>query len=287
MAESRRILIIGASGFIGQYLMDSLLKDKVAVMGTYCKSFRDDLVHLDLLKHNSIASILSEFEPTHVLFLAGTKNVDLCEKNPEYAISLNVDCVRAYLTACIITKQSPNTVYFSTDYVFDGLRGHYKHDDEPSPKTIYGITNLLAEHLLLKSNVPVMVLRVSAVMGLKGGFFSWIYSSLGDGKKIELFDNTYFSPTSVGRLCTFIKGVIATPEAFKANSIQHLSDGYRLTRYEFGEIISRCMGKDRGLIVPNAADLSQGLFQADLSLLPGGLCNFKDSLSWNEMENIY
>jgi dTDP-4-dehydrorhamnose reductase len=287
MTEGRRVLIIGASGFIGQYLMDSLLEDKVAVMGTYCKSFRDDLVHLDLLNQNSIASLLAKFNPTYVLFLAGTKNVDLCEKNPEHAISLNVDCVRAYLTACSNTGWFPKTVYFSTDYVFDGLRGHYRREDEPSPKTLYGVTNFLAEHLILKSDVPAIVLRVSAVMGLKGGFFSWIYNSLGEGKKIELFDNTFFSPTSVGRLCSFIKELIATPEAFKEKAIHHLSDGYRLTRYEFGKIISSRMGKNQGLVVPDFADLSQNLFQADLSLLPDDLSSFKDSLSWDEMENIY
>lgn len=284
---TERVLIIGASGFIGQYLMDSLAKNHVVVKGTYCKNFRNGLVELDLLNINSVASVLAEFKPSHVLFLAGTKNVDLCEKNPEYALSLNVDCVRAYIAACIRMEYFPKTIYFSTDYVFDGVRGRYKNEDEPNPKTIYGITNLVAEHLLLKSNVPTVILRVSAVMGLKGGFFNWIYTSLNDGKKVELFNNTYFSPTSIGRVCSSVKDLITLPENFKVNSICHLSDGYRLTRYEFGKIIASFLGKGQGLVVQNIADLSQGLFQADLSLMPDGLSSFKDSSSWNEMENIY
>lgn len=284
---TEKVLIIGASGFIGQYLMGYLVKNQVAVKGTYCKNIRDGLVELDLLNTQSIALVLSEIKPTHVLFLAGTKNVDLCEKNPEYAISLNVDCVRAYLAACAKTNCRPKTIYFSTDYVFDGICGHYKHDDEPNPKTLYGITNLLAEHLLLKSDIPTVVLRASAVMGLKGGFFGWIHDSLMLDKKIELFDNTYFSPTSIGRLCSFVHNLVVTPKIFKENSIHHLSDGYRLTRYEFGKVIADRLNKGHELVIRNSADLSRRLFQPDLSLLPDGLSSFKDSSSWNEMENIY
>lgn len=289
MAE--RILILGASGFIGGYLQTTLsARVGRSVVGTCHSQLASGLVPLDVLDPVSFNRVMVDVRPDLVIFLAGSKNVERCEREPGYAIDINVQAVRNFLTACEHAEVKPATLFFSTDYVFDGLRGHYLTGDTVGPHTVYGLTNLLAERVLLASGLPGVLLRVSAVMGRRGGFFQWLDRSLDGEKPIPLYDNTFFSPTSVGRLCAFVENYAnSLPHAPDEHTMKtvHLSDGYRLSRYQFGRLVAQCSGRGLGLLQPSKADLTASTFQADLSLIPDGLVAFHDAESWNELENIF
>lgn len=288
MAE--RVLIIGASGFIGGYLCESLSRPGCQVMGTYCKNPVEGLTPLNVLDTGAVKALLAEVVPDLVVFLAGTKDVQRCEREPGYAIDLNVEAVRNYVAACQALRQQPTTVFFSTDYVFDGVRGQYREGDAVGPRTVYGLTNLLAERLLVTSGLPGVLLRVSAVMGRRGGFFQWLDRSLSANQMVSLYDNTHFSPTSIGRLCRYIADYadsIVELASTTSMRVVHLSDGYRFSRYQFGCAVARCLGKSQALLQPSRADLSVSTFQADLSLMPNGLASFRAEADWGELENIF
>lgn len=286
-----RVLILGASGFIGSYLRESLgQRAKRVITGTYNSHATPGLVPLDVLDVHAVQRVLEESRPQFVVFLAGTKDVERCEKEPTYAMDLNVQAVRNYVEACAAAHIKPSTLFFSTDYVFDGRGGHYSRDAYVGPHTVYGMTNLLAEKLLIRSGLPGVILRVSAVMGRRGGFFRWLETSLMTGQSISLFDNTYFSPTSIGRLCRFVEKCAQQAREMKSSEgmrIAHLSDGYRMTRYQFGGAVASMLGKPRSLLQASAADLAVTTFQADLSLLPDGQQVFRSLADWNELEDIF
>lgn len=285
-----RVLIFGASGFIGTYLHTALRLAGCQVTGTCHSRSAPGLVSLDLLDVSALRRCLSEARPDLVAFLSGTKDVERCEHDPAYACDLNVQVVRNYLDACQQTRLSPATLFFSTDYVFDGLRGRYRSGDAVGPRTVYGATNLLAERLLYASGLPGILLRVSAVMGRNGGFFKWLERSLAGDQPVLLFDNTYFSPTSIGRLCHFVNDYVASVPNTPAEDVMrivHLSDGYRMSRYQFGCAVTARMGKPTRLLVPGQADFAASTFQADLSLMPDGLDEFHEPAGWNELENIF
>jgi dTDP-4-dehydrorhamnose reductase len=289
MAE--RVLILGASGFIGSYLRESLGgHSQRQITGTYHRRAATDLVPLNVLDKQAMRELIGKICPQLVVLLAGTKDVERCESDPGYALDLNVQAVRNYVEACAAARVKPVTLFFSTDYVFDGHDGHYCRDSDIGPRTVYGLTNLLAEKVLTHSALPGVILRVSAVMGRRGGFFRWLETSLNTGQSISLFDNTYFSPTSIGRLCRFVedcaqKALAAEQEA--GMRVVHLSDGYRMTRYEFGCAIAGKLGKPLSLLQPSAANLAAATFQADLSLLPDDLKAFRSAHEWSEMEDIF
>lgn len=286
-----RVLILGASGFIGSYLRESLgQRASRIITGTYHSRVKPGLVSLNVLDPAAMRRVVEECRPQFVVFLAGTKDVERCEKDPAYAMDLNVQAVRNYVEICEVAGIKPTTLFFSTDYVFDGQHGHYKSDACVGPHTVYGLTNLLAEKLLIRSGLPGVVLRVSAVMGRRGGFFHWLETSLAAGQPSSLFDNTYFSPTSIGRLCRFVD--ICAQEAvegksFESMRIAHLSDGYRMTRYQFGGAIAGKLGQSLSLLQPSTADFAASTFQADLSLLPDGQETFLPLANWNELEDIF
>lgn len=288
MAEN--ILILGASGFIGTYIYETLCQAGYRVTGTYHSRQRPGLVSLDMLDKPALHRLLAELRPDLVIFLSGTKDVERCERDPTYAIDLNIEVVRNYRDACEKVGVSPTTLFFSTDYVFDGVRGRYRCGDTVGPHTVYGVTNLLAERLLLSSGLPGILLRVSAVMGRSGGFFQWLERSLAGNQRVAMFDNTYFSPTSIGRVCRFVSDyALALPQPTRTDGMHtvHLSDGYRMSRYQFGCTVAASMGKSASVLQPSRADFATSTFQADLSLIPDHLNDFLDPAGWNELENIF
>jgi dTDP-4-dehydrorhamnose reductase len=283
---SKRILILGASGFIGGYLLNYFKKIGYIVQGTFKNNRINELVHLDLLNISEIQNVITDTKPDTIIFLAGTKDVVRCEKDPVFALDTNVQVVKNYLEVCTNLSLTPRTIFFSTDYVFDGLKGYFKKTDHVSPRTVYGATNMLAEKILQSSSIPTVILRVSAVMGSRAGFFKFLYQNLTENKPLVLYNNTYFSPTSIGRLCAEIQKIVERDE-LTGVEFKHLSDGYRLTRFEFGRLVAKKMKLSVENIEPINADTSGSGFQPDLSILPDNLIDFKSHDDWNEMEFIF
>ena len=76
MSQIKRILITGASGFIGQACLDDLKLSKFEIhaITRQHSNKEDNAIHwheFDLLDNfNSIGGLLSEIRPTHLLHLA-------------------------------------------------------------------------------------------------------------------------------------------------------------------------------------------------------------------------
>jgi len=285
------VLIIGASGFIGRYLFDHLSElPGVRVSGTAHSLPVPGLKKVDIRSYSSMAALLADVHPTVVIFLAGTKDVDRCEREPALAIELNVAAIRYYIDACTLSGLRPVTLYVSTDYVFDGRHGSYSRDAQVGPSTVYGLSKLLAERLLQASDLPGQILRVSAVMGRRGGFFRWLESEMEKGNTVTMFENTYFSPTSIGRLCSHVRNFVMCSKALSTCSnmtLAHLSDGCRMSRYEFGMRLAELKGVPTSRLQATTVDLAATAFQSDLSLLPDWTLSLGCASDWNDLENIF
>lgn len=284
MAE--RVLVFGASGFIGGYLYDLLAGAGFQVTGTCYNRPVSRLVSLNLLDEKAVGTLLHEVRPDKVIFLSGIKDVERCERAPAHAIDLNFQTVCNYLDACNRTEIFPVTLFFSTDYVFDGRRGAYRSGDVVGPCTVYGAFKLLAEKLLMSSGLRGVVLRVSAVMARNGGFFQWLERQLTYADSVSLYDNVYFSPTSIGRLCRYVID-FSGASVFAGMKVVHLSDGYRMSRFQFGSAVAASMGVPATLLKRGMADFSATTLQADLSLVPEGFEDFLDPGEWEGLGDIY
>jgi dTDP-4-dehydrorhamnose reductase len=56
-------------------------------------------------------------------------------------------------------------VHLSTDVVFDGTRGRYREEDEPSPVNAYGRSKLEAERLVAAAHPGATIVRTSLIYG--------------------------------------------------------------------------------------------------------------------------
>lgn len=223
-------LIIGASGFLGSFLYNSLNEKGIIVEGTCFKNKKKDLHYLDLRNFNSIYDIIKNVDPTTIIHTGGLTNTDYCEKNPEEAFSVNVESTKK-----ILSRFDGRVVYFSTDYVFNGETGNYNEDSLADPINYYGFTKRLAEQEVLK-NKDNLVVRVSGLYG-NNPFNNKFLSGLNKNE-IEVYDNLISSPTYINdvvkemdRLMS-LKGIIhfTGPEAFsRYDFAMKIVNGLKLT----------------------------------------------------------
>lgn len=214
-----KIGIIGASGFLGSRLFDDLSK-YTEVVGTYFSKSMPDLVHLDIRKEEQVKSFWRNYKPEVLFIPGGITYPDKCEKNKKEAFQVNVKGVTNITKIC-----ECKIVYFSTDYVFDGERGHYHEYDLPTPINYYGWTKYEAEKIILKSENNV-VLRVSGLYGLSERNNEFV-RSLKNNLVSYKADDCYS--------CNLLLDDLINNIGFSLdkNGLFHFTDEISMSRYEF------------------------------------------------------
>ena len=164
-----RVLIVGASGFIGQYLVRRLnaIPD-YAIVGTFwSRAPQDDLIswrQVELTGSAALEQVFEMAQPDVVVHLAAMADVGTAERNPQLATAVNVTATSTIAHLCQL--HGARLVFVSTEYVFDGRRGYYREDEPPNPTTHYGLTKYQAEQEVAKlASLGVSSVPVSSTVG--------------------------------------------------------------------------------------------------------------------------
>jgi len=177
-----KILIFGASGFLGTKLKKLFLEKGYEVLGIDLKGNPD--VTLDATKFSLVLNILKEQKPEIVIDTIGLTSSLECERNPKRARNLNYLTAKNISDACKIVGSK--MFFFSSSYVFNGKKGNYSEKDSPLPLGVYGKTKLLAERDLLKNKRNVII-RVDIMYGFNGDKEpNGIIQKILDGGVIEI-----------------------------------------------------------------------------------------------------
>ena len=155
----RRILLLGASGYVGGGLWSSL-SPRHLVTGTCSSRNVADLIPIDLRDETALAALAQQGFDL-VIHAAGLVDLEQCEANPPLAHDLNVRSVEVLIQA--LRDTPTRLVYLSSDNVFDGRLDGYTEDDPPTPLTVYGHSKVAAEDLLKGSQH--LVVRIPIVYG--------------------------------------------------------------------------------------------------------------------------
>lgn len=211
----------------------------------------DEWVVADLSEPRSLASEIERRRPDVVVHAAAMATHEACERDPELARRVNTDS--AGVLSAAAQRVGSRFVMISTDAVFDGSRGHYAEDDEPSPFSVYGRTKRAGEVLVLE-NPTALVVRTN--------FFGW--SPTGRRSILEFFVNelgaghgvrgfTDFSVTSAyaPALCGYLESLVD----LGATGLVHATSPDTLTKYDFGVAVAEEFGLDPDLITPARADV--------------------------------
>lgn len=229
-----RIGITGASGMLGTALIAKLSKNHKVfatsrVMGYQLEGVCWDC--FDITNLNKLSRWLDYTCPDVVVHCAAMVNVDMCEKNQDYATKLHYESTANL--AKLLDEDKKKLIYISTDSVFDGTKsGEYTESDKVNPLNIYAKTKLLGENPVL-SIENGLVIRTNIVgwnVFGKSSFAEWILNGLINKEQLPLFTDVKFSPIHVIELSQIINRIIDT----KLTGLFHCSSRDCLSKYEFG-----------------------------------------------------
>jgi dTDP-4-dehydrorhamnose reductase len=232
----KRILVTGASGFLGRYVALAL-KDLYAVLGTYLSQAVGldtcELTRLDLTEAEAVHATLREFRPDVVVHTAALADVDACERYPDAAHRINVQGTEAIAQAAVAV--GARLIYISTDQVYDGVKRYYDEADVPQPLMVYGWTKLEGERRAAAICRDTVILRLALMYGwgssTRLNFVDWLVQRLRAGQEVPLFVDQYRTPLYVVQASEVIGRLIDMPEV---RGTFNLGGGERLNRYAFG-----------------------------------------------------
>jgi dTDP-4-dehydrorhamnose reductase len=244
-----KILITGASGFLGGYLVRAA-QGRGELIGTYWEHPVAlpgvELHRMDLTNLVEVAQFVRKVRPQTIIHAAALANLDTCETQKDLAWRTNVDAAR--MMAAVARELGSRLIHISTDMVFDGKKGNYSEEDIPEPISYYGYSKRMAEEDVLHAYPEALVVRVALLYGfpVAGGnsFSAEIYRHLQTGKKVQVFMDQFRSPIWAGNAAPAIMELAELPH----RGVLHLAGGERLSRSELAREVARQMGADPQLL---------------------------------------
>ncbi len=249
-----KILITGSNGLLGQKLVHKLAQDAaVQVVATSRGANRLKkgdgyrYIPMDITSQTEVDRVMDEVKPQVVINTAAMTNVDACESDKENCWKLNVEAVQYLVEASI--RNNSHLVHLSTDFIFDGKKGPYHEDDAPNPLSYYGKSKLASEEVIAKSKVKAAILRTVLVYGIaedmsRSNIVLWAKSALEQGKKINVVDDQFRSPTLAEDLAD---GCILAAKK-EAEGVYNISGKDQLSVLEIVWTVADHWGLDKGLI---------------------------------------
>jgi len=212
----RRVLITGAGGQLGRALQDVFSEDDLVALD------REDW---DVTRLPSDTVSQGRFDL--VLHTAAWTDVDGAEADPQGAAAANVGG-----TANVAALGVP-LVAFSSDYVFDGLKGEpYVESDGPNPLSAYGRTKFQGE---AAAGSDAWIVRSSWLFGPTGHNFVRTMLRLGaERDEVEVVDDQRGSPTFVGHLALGVRELV---DLDRGKGIWHVAAEGDCTWAELAEAI--------------------------------------------------
>lgn len=219
--ETKKILVTGSNGLLGQKITDlSLAENNIVLIATSRGENRHPIkngyhyVDLDILDSERLRAVIAEYRPDAVINTAAMTNVDACEHDPIGCQQLNVDAV-AQLVACS-EEFGFHLIHLSTDFIFDGEAGPYIEDASPNPLSLYGRSKLDAERLIQRSTATWAILRTILVYGVvadmsRSNIVLWAKGALEKGQPLNVVNDQWRMPTlaeDLAKACllTAVKG---------------------------------------------------------------------------------
>ena len=244
-----KVLITGASGFLGFHLINAAIENNLdvyaAVRGNsnikHLQELPIKFVQLNFSDTEELNNIFFENNFDYVIHAAGTTKANT---QKEYDLVNDQYTQNLALAAEKYKNQVKRFVFISSLAATGPIKtaeGKIKEDSHPNPVTAYGKSKLRAEKNLEKVDLPVTILRPTAIYGPREKDIFIINQYLKQG----------FEPY-IGRKpqkLSFVYGKDVADLAVKllanqhANGIYNISDGNEYSRYDYAVIVKKLLGK--------------------------------------------
>lgn len=215
-----KILVTGACGQLGQYVMKELAARHLEGIGTDIVPREKTIISfpyvlLDITDSQAGDIVFRSIQPDVVIHCAAWTAVDAAEddENREKVFEINVKGTQNLAEAC--KKYDCKLLYISTDYVFNG-QGNKPWDPdckEYAPLCVYGQSKLEGELAVSKLLQKYFIVRIAWLFGPKGQNF--VKTMLKVGKThdtVRVVNDQIGTPTYTPDLARLLVDMIQTEE---------------------------------------------------------------------------
>jgi CDP-glucose 4,6-dehydratase len=187
--QDRRVLVTGATGFVGSYLTSRLL-DVGANVTVIMRDLRPDscfinddthmecnIVKGDLLDYRLIERTLAEYEIDSVFHLAAQTVVSIANTSPYPTIDNNIRSTLNVLEAMRVYGKVRHAVIASSDKAYGELFHRRKYVEKDAVQGVHpydvskSCCDLLAQTYIMTYELPIAITRCGNIYG--GGDMNW------------------------------------------------------------------------------------------------------------------
>lgn len=193
-----KVLITGASGYVGARIYDDLDRNHEVVGTFYRNDCFEELRRSDVTDRSAVSELVSDVQPDAIVHAAAIASRSQCEANPQRAIATNARGTANVVEAA--NREGARVVYVST-------LGAVELD------SFYGETKRVGENYVEDTDAGYDVLRASMTYGYSPNTvndrpFNRILGTLQEGQPDSYDDSWLFQPTYLGNLTEIIEYVL-------------------------------------------------------------------------------
>ena len=251
-----KILITGASGFIGSFIVEEALKQGFETWAAVRKSsskeyLQDERIHFIELNLSSKAQLIEQLRPHQFDYVVHAAGVTKCLNKADFR-RINTEGTKNLVDA-LLDLQMPlkRFVFLSSLSVFGAIKeqlpyDEIREDDTPKPNTEYGRSKLEAERYIdsIGSRLPYIILRPTGVYGPREKDYFMMAKSIKQhidfAVGYQRQDITFVYVTDV------VQAVFLALEKGETGRKYFLSDGQVYQSTTFSDLIHEELGRPFG-----------------------------------------
>jgi nucleoside-diphosphate-sugar epimerase len=169
-----RVLVTGASGFVGKHLCRELRKLEAITIGVSRRfndpeEYLDEQIQIDIADMEKLRNAVNNAKPDYVVHLAAAKNrtIDFADYNK--CVEVNIIGTSNLAEVCCKLPQILKFCYVGTADEYGPQLAPFDESSRATPVTAYGLTKLagtqLMQALQWRGEFPCVVLRPTVLYG--------------------------------------------------------------------------------------------------------------------------
>ncbi len=256
-----RVLVLAASGMLGNAMFKVLSDSAIlTVAGTiraashrqlFSETLRDRLIAgVDVSRQDDLVHVFGSFRPDVVVNCVGIVK-QLSEAGDPLAV-LPLNALLPHRLARLCDVADARLIHISTDCVFAGDQGHYREDDSPDARDLYGVSKRLGEVTV----APHITLRTSIIGHELTTAHSLIDWFLTQKDEVRGFRQAYFSGLPTVELARVVRDhVIPDPGL---SGLFHVS-AERISKFDLLTLVRDTYGRTTAIAPDDALRIDRSL----------------------------
>lgn len=246
-----KILVTGASGFIGSFIVEEALRRGfetwAAVRGSSSREYlRDERIHFLELNLSSKEQLMEQLRDKDFDYVVHAAGVTKCLDKADFH-RINTEGTRHLIDAIMAVSMPIRLfIFISSLSIFGAIREQQPYEeiresDTPQPNTEYGRSKLAAEQYLASTSLPYVILRPTGVYGPREKDYFIMAKSIKQHSDFAVG----FKPQDITFVYVqdVVQAVFLALEKGKTGRKYFLSDGQVYRSTTFSNLIHEALGR--------------------------------------------